>query len=267
MHRIIALFVYIKRRFFKDVVIWYGNYQNWSEALKHCNGYDHPRILEKVKQSSLKVKNGEAAYERDSVIFMKPRSADRLIKEILILEKENKASIQLLDFGGSLGSIYYQNKNVLGLNTQRSWSIVEQSHFVDAGKQDFEDDILKFYYSIEECTSVHPINIILCAGVIQCLENPYEWLDKLIKLNANHIILNRTSMIDDKESLLTIQYVPESIIESSYPCWFFVKNDLIFFMEKYGYKLKKEWYDIITKPIFVEGRLCTWQNLIFEKYD
>ena len=262
LHRIIALFVYVKRMIFSDVVIWYGNYQTWSEALKHCTGYDHPRILEKVKKSSLKVKNGDAAYERDSVIFIQPRSSDRLLDEILQLEEKMKSPMQVLDFGGSLGSIYYQNKEVISTNNNRSWSVVEQHHFVEAGKKDFEDKMLKFYYSVNECVLHHPINIILCAGVIQCLEKPFEWLEKFIALNACYIIISRTSMVEQKQNLLTIQYVPESIIESSYPCWFFVKSNLIFFMKNNGYKLKTEWYDI-----FVEGKLCTWQNLIFKKHE
>ena len=35
-----------------------------------CNGYDSMMdILEKVLSATLKVKNGESVYERDSVIF------------------------------------------------------------------------------------------------------------------------------------------------------------------------------------------------------
>src|SRR3989338_10464854 len=48
-----------------------GNYKSWEEALKHSNGYDASVILEKVKIAALKVKRGEAAFERDSVAFSK----------------------------------------------------------------------------------------------------------------------------------------------------------------------------------------------------
>jgi len=267
MHRVLALMVYVKRRIFKDVVIWYGNYSSWKEALKHCTGYDHPRILEKVKKASLKVKNGDAAYERDSVIFMRPRPSNRLFKEITELEQKLETELHVLDFGGSLGSAYYQNKNMFLTNPKRTWSIVEQQHFVDAGKANFEDETLKFYYTIEECLQHHAVNLILCAGVLQCLEEPYKWLKKIADVGVKYIVINRIGIIDQKKDLLTIQYVPESIIESSYPCWFFVKADLISFLDRNGYRLRTEWYDIISKPIFVEAKLSTWQNLIFEKYE
>lgn len=48
---------------------WQGNYQTWKEAENTSTGYDSDEIIQKVRASLLKVKNGEAIYERDSVIF------------------------------------------------------------------------------------------------------------------------------------------------------------------------------------------------------
>jgi len=41
------------------------------EAMELSTGYDSERILGKVRDSLLKVKRGEAVYERDSVLFDK----------------------------------------------------------------------------------------------------------------------------------------------------------------------------------------------------
>ncbi len=48
---------------------WHGNYKTWQEAQNASTGYDSDEIIQKVRNSLLKVKNGEAVYERDSVIF------------------------------------------------------------------------------------------------------------------------------------------------------------------------------------------------------
>ena len=48
---------------------WSGRYAKWDDALMQCTGYENDSILEKCKISLLKVKNGEKAYERDSVVF------------------------------------------------------------------------------------------------------------------------------------------------------------------------------------------------------
>jgi len=48
---------------------WQGNDSTWQEAHNASSGYDDDKILHIVKRSLLKVKNGEAVYQRDSVIF------------------------------------------------------------------------------------------------------------------------------------------------------------------------------------------------------
>ena len=50
---------------------WTGNYKKWEDAEKKCSGYDSDIIINKVRDSLLKVKNGEAVFERDSVLFDK----------------------------------------------------------------------------------------------------------------------------------------------------------------------------------------------------
>ncbi len=68
---------------------WFGNYAIWDEAKKQCTGYDTTSILEKVKQAILKVKNGEAAYERDSVIFDTIEYSEPLLNIFKSITKEN----------------------------------------------------------------------------------------------------------------------------------------------------------------------------------
>ena len=49
-----------------------GPYLTWSDASDLSTGYNDNNILKKVASSTLKVINGEAAYERDSVLFKQP---------------------------------------------------------------------------------------------------------------------------------------------------------------------------------------------------
>ena len=114
---------------------WFtGNYATWDEAKKNCLGYDAPNILEKVKASLLKVKNGEAVYERDSVLFDHVEYSYPLLISLLYIATASENKLRLLDFGGSLGSSYYQNRNFLNRLELLEWSIVEQNHFVKCGK-------------------------------------------------------------------------------------------------------------------------------------
>ena len=46
-----------------------SEYKSWNDALVHCKGYDDEDILNRVLLSAQKVKSGEMAYERDSILF------------------------------------------------------------------------------------------------------------------------------------------------------------------------------------------------------
>ena len=186
---------------------FFGNFKSWSEAKSKCSGYEDRVVFEKVKHAILKVKSGEAIYERDSVIFDKIEYSWPTLASLLYVAAINKGGLSVLDFGGSLGSSYYQNRKFLeGLNVE--WSIVEQSHFVEFGKKDLSDMILKFYYSIEECIKERMPNVILLSSVLQYLEAPLLLLEELCSLGVHYVILDRVVCIKSPGVKLAIQKVP-----------------------------------------------------------
>jgi putative methyltransferase (TIGR04325 family) len=69
-------------------------------------GYDSEIILEKTRDALLKVKNGEAAYERDSVLFDEIQYAWPLLTSLMWVAAQAKGILNVLDFGGSLGTTY-----------------------------------------------------------------------------------------------------------------------------------------------------------------
>ena len=161
---------------------FFGNYKTWQEAKADSIGYSNPDILEKVKNSLLKVKRGEAACERDSVLFDKVEYSWPILSGLLWIASLGNNRLNVLDFGGSLGSSYFQNLGFLKHLAELRWNIVEQNNFVECGKKYFEDSRLKFYLSNEECLNDSKPNIFFSSSVIQYLEKPYEFLEKISKL-------------------------------------------------------------------------------------
>ncbi len=219
---------------------WHGNYKNWEEAKKASTGYDSDAILQKVRLSLLKVKNGEAVYERDSVIFDEIQYSWPLLSGLLLAASNAKGNLRVLDFGGSLGSTYYQNKKFLDQLNSVSWSVVEQKHFVDAGKKDFEDERLKFYYDVTACVKEQKPNVLVLSSVLQYIEKPYELMDEILKNDFEFIIIDRTPFAN-KETI-KLQIVPPNIYAASYPCRFF---DEVLFLEYFAskdYKTVEDFY-------------------------
>lgn len=229
---------------------FFGDYKSWKEALEAGKGYDDSLILEKVKNSLLKVKNGEAEYERDSVIFPKIEYSWPVLSALLLSASLNNNRLNILDFGGSLGSSYFQNIKMLGQVSEVRWNIVEQKNFVETGKTFFENEQLKFYESIEKCLRETKPNLLLISSTIQYIEKPYELIDEILKNKFDFIVFDRTTFIENKDRL-TLQKVPPRIYDASYPAWFLNKQK---FLEKFSkeYKLIAE-FDSLGGKIALNG--------------
>lgn len=219
----------------KKRVKWSGNYTSWEEARRASTGYDSKLILNKVKNSLLKVKNGEAVYERDSVLFDEILYSWPILAGLMWIAAQSKGELNVLDYGGSLGSTYFQNRKFLQALPKVRWNIIEQNHFVDVGKKHFEDDIIKFFYDIESCLKQCSPNAILFLSVIQYLKKPYSLLKRVKAMNFEFILFDRTSFVLNGRDRLTVQKVPSEIYSASYPCWFFDKKKFYaFFRDKYS---------------------------------
>ena len=219
---------------------WRGNYNSWDVAKQKCSGYDSPSILKIVKDSALQVKNGAALYERDSVLFNTPYYTYPLITSLLWAAIRNEGKLNVLDFGGSLGSTYFHNARFLGSINELNWCIVEQANYTEAGKAHFSSERLHFFNSINKCYDSYKIDVVLLSSVLQYVEKPYNLLDELIAFKPSFIIIDRTPFIDEKDRI-TIQKVHPKIYKASYPCWFFNKKKFMDHMSQ-QYELILEFY-------------------------
>jgi len=233
---------------------FFGNYSSWEEAQKQASSYDANIILEKVKAATLLVKQGKAACERDSVVFDQIQYSFPVIAGLLRIAIANQSKLSVLDFGGSLGSSYYQCKGFLSDLSFLRWSIVEQPNFVRCGKELFEDEVLKFYDSIDDCLIVETPQVILLSSVIQYLENPYDFLKKLMDYEFPHILIDRTAFVISGGDRLTVQRVPPSIYPASYPAWFFDQEKFLnMFSDQYDLVFDFDGSDEVNIPSRFKG--------------
>jgi putative methyltransferase (TIGR04325 family) len=216
-----------------------GDYRSWDEAMAASTGYDSDVILEKTRLALLAVKNGEAAYERDSVLFDEIEYSWPLLAGLMWVAARCGGMLNVLDYGGSLGSTYFQNRVFLSALPDVRWNIVEQPRHVQVGKACFEDDRLRFYADIRDCLAETQPNVVLFSSVLQYLERPYTVLDQVLALPCEHVIIDRTPFWTGAEDRLCVQTVPPSIYSASYPGW-------IFSRQGFQSHLEKDWQCIVT---------------------
>jgi putative methyltransferase (TIGR04325 family) len=218
---------------------WFGNYNSWEELTSISGGYEAGSILDITRDALLKVKNGEAVYERDSVLFDKKIYPYPLISALLYASITCDERLHVIDFGGSLGSTYYQVRDLIPSAVNLHWSVVEQENYVRCGQQLFEDDILKFHFTIRESLASKSADVLLISSVIQYLEKPYDFLKEVMEYGFKYIVIDRTAFINDNQAdRLTLQIVPPEIYEARYPAWFF--NEKKFLHHFPDYEIRAE---------------------------
>jgi len=248
------------KRLYRKRIRFDGNYNTWGEATELCTGYDAEVILDKVLEATLKVKRGEVIFERDSVIFDEIQYSWPVTAALMWAASRNNGELRVLDFGGSLGSSYFQNRKFLSKLNKVSWTVVAQSNFVEAGRTQISDKILNFSSNIDECCTNSLPNLVLFSSVLQYLSTPYAVLESIAKKQVELIVVDRTPFSNDSIDKIKIQHVPATIYSASYPCWFFSLEIFIKKMASLNYQLIES-FDALDNL----SDQAKWQGLIFEK--
>lgn len=218
---------------------WFGHYATWEDAIRDATGYDSDVIAEKVLASALKVKKGDAAYERDSVLFEKIEYAWPVLAGLLWVAQREGGTLNVLDLGGGYGSSYEQNNKFLSSLGNLTWNIVEQEKFVKLGKKHFETDRLHFYDDIDLCVKEHRVNVALLSCVLPYVARPYELIGKLSSFRIPYIILDRMPFMPDQQPhRITIHRVDPAIYSATIPTHIFNEREFLTAMHKQ--------YDLVT---------------------
>ena len=217
----------VGRKLLGKEISFYGNYSTFEEAASQSLGYDSSAILEKVLEATLKVYRGEAAFERDSVAFNEIDYNWPLTAGLMWAAARSGGRLGVVDFGGALGSSYFQNRLFLSGLPEVCWSVVEQKNYVEAGRKYIKSDILSFHETIESCLIDKSPNLFLLSSVLQYLPDPYNVIRLINKSNASFLIVDRTTLSPVSNDSICIQKVPESIYKASYPAWIFSEERLL----------------------------------------
>jgi putative methyltransferase (TIGR04325 family) len=244
---------------------WKGNYNSFEEAKAQCKGYDEDHILKRIVYTTTQVKNGDAVYERDGILYDKAEVNHNLLNALLLIAGRNGNKLTIIDFGGSLGTSYYQNIPYLAHLTTLNWCIIEQPQFVETGKQAFENEHVKFYYTLEECFAKHPQpDMLLISSALQYIPHPYDLLKKIQDYHIPYLMLDLVGYNDIDEDRVTIQHVPPVFygVEASYPCLFFNRSKLETqlsgnYTKLFDFISEHQKYYINFKPFKYEGSF--WQ--------
>jgi putative methyltransferase (TIGR04325 family) len=237
-----------------------GHFDNWQEARACATGYDEDSIAQKVLEASKAVMRGEARYERDSVLFNDLQYNFRIVSAFgLVASRRNQVNI--LDFGGALGSEYWRNRNMLyAFNTKFTWNVVEQDNYVRLGNQEVGNDELFFYKNVRQVDC--PIDIVLLSSVLQYLPSWKSILKDIADLKPKYILIERQPI--SSEQGICVQYVGDLIYKASYPMWLITEHELMACMDSYEVVSISDG-DIDMGNYYVDGHVFTYKNYFMKR--
>ena len=205
----------------------------WESATRTSSGYSDSDVIDAVRKASAQVRDGKVEFERDGVTFSKIQYAWPLLAGLLLSAARNDSTINMLDFGGALGSSYFQNRKYLRLLRAVNWMVVEQPEFASIGNNEFANEELTFHKTFEAACAHATPSIVLFGSSLQYLPDPYKQLRKASLSSASDLIIDRTPVHDGPRDLVVLQTVPKNIYDASYPAWIFSRQKLLSTLAKH----------------------------------
>ena len=223
----------------RSALRWDGDYRSWADALGRSAGYGEAQILDRVRAAARRVRDGGAAFERDGMDFQEPEYVWTTLAMLEFIAASCEGRLDLVDFGGALGSTWRQHREALKNLVRVRWRVVEQPHYVEAGRE-FADAVLVFYASLDDALAEGTVSTVLFSSVLPYLEQPQALLAEVARKGVRHVIIDRTSFAADGRERIVVQKAPPELGRGSYPCWLFARNSLLAPLAS-CYRLVGEW--------------------------
>lgn len=263
VHRLVPpILADVGRAMLSRAITFRGQYSSWEDARRNCLGYEDPSILQRVMAATRAVRDGRVAFERDGSTFTDARPPFPLLTILLMAALRKQGRLSVLDFGGSLGSVYFQCRPFLKSVEKLAWAIVEQPHFAEVGRSEFQNGVLSFYDTLDSaCKTILP-DVVILSGILQYLPEPERTLRSIAEYRPLFIVIDRTPLTLSGKDVIAIQRVPAPMGGSSYPIRLFSREALIGQLHQ-GYRVIAE-FDAVDGVIGLGRHRSRFCGFAFE---
>jgi putative methyltransferase (TIGR04325 family) len=178
-------------------------YGSYSEAVAECSkdGYENDKIVQVVVEKTLRYQK-DLFQNKRSPIELNPTAAYS-VAAILASLRSNK--ITVIDFGGAAGAHYFLLRSLIPQQYTINWLVVETPAMVAAAQPVLANQELNFTSDLKfVAKSMKQIDLLHTSGTLQCVNNPYTYLKKLLSLRAKYILFNRLALTQGNHDVICI---------------------------------------------------------------
>lgn len=234
-------------------------YFDYSTAFQNSDpgAYQADEIIDVVYKKTINFKK-----KLENNHFISSNIANSICGFVPCIIDKNSTEIRVMDFGGACGALYFQMRKYFPQNLKIQWAVVETPAMVKKAKN-LESEELKFYDSIEDAVNqLINIDVLHTSATLQALENPREYLLKLLNLKSKYIFFNRVGVHKGEKDLYTVHRSklswngPGDLPEGYLDKW--VKYPYGFMSEAFFLQSIQNQYDIIAKFQDYSGMYPIW---------
>lgn len=167
-------------------------FASYADALSYCSegAYENSDIVRVVLEKTRIYRDRLAS--RSEPLSLQPQAAFGLCA---LAAAAGPHPLRVLDFGGACGAHYFAARALLPSTSRLDWIVVETPEMVRRAGPVLTDAELRFSSDLRDAAAaLGSIDLLYTSGTLQCLENPYEYLDTLLSLPARNYLFNRLGL-------------------------------------------------------------------------
>jgi len=166
--------------------------------------------------------------------------------------------LRVLDVGGAMGLYFDLSNAFLGKHLTIEWTILETPAMVKGALSVLGQKGVAFITSIADAAPEY--DLILASGVLQCIDQPWRFLEQITDRQHDCLLVNRMPLIDADR--LTVQVVPPSVFNGSYPAWFFSSEKAMQNLTR-KHELLMSWPVPEDRPV-LDGRIVPYRGFLLK---
>lgn len=177
-------------------------YDSFSDAMADCSkyGYENSELIDVIVEKTRRYR--DTLWEAATPIQLNTTLAYSLCS---LLAPPSPMEINVLDFGGAAGAHYFLARSMLPSSRKLNWTVVETAAMVQKAQPLFAGDELNFSSDLDvTLRAMGQIDIIHSSATLQCVDTPYQYLQKLVSAHARYILLNRLGLTRGDHDVITV---------------------------------------------------------------
>ena len=243
-------------RSFLSFVVGFTKVDSWETAERKSVGYESTDVLTPLMQGTtetrdnlIKSRSATTRYQQVATAILFGLSEDML---------HGGKPLRILDFGGGSGDYFYQLQKFVP-NIDFDWTVVETPALAQAMQDKYGGypEQIRWVHSLEMTDDKY--DFVLCSGVLQYVEKPFEILEALVK-KSELVIINRIPLTTSSDNFVALQRVLTKKKRGSYPAHFFSETSFLETMSTYG-SIPMRWVVAEDQPV-VNWRAYPNQGLL-----